>query len=131
MTYPSVAPAGGAYPINAAWGATATFANTDQNNTNSTANYAWGGVDSVPTVARMATTGAETYSITSGSVTLISGTTVDGVTAAVNDVVLIKDCPGSPGAGSVGSSQPGNGLYYVTGLSGGTQVARAGCTANH
>jgi hypothetical protein len=125
MTFPIIAPASGSYPINTSWGATATFANTDQNNTNGVANYAWGGVDTAATVARVATTGAETYTtITSGSVVLISGTAIDGVTVAVNDVVLIKDCPASAGAGTPGSTQPGNGLYYVTGLSGGIQVSR-------
>jgi hypothetical protein len=124
MTYPITAPASGAYPISTTWGATGTFANTDQNNTNGVANYAWGGVDTAPTTARVATVGTETYTIVSGSVTLISGTTIDGVTTAVNDIVLVKDAPASTGTGSVGSSQPGNGLYTVTGLSGGTQVAR-------
>lgn len=125
MTYPVVAPASGSYPISTSWAAAGTFANTDQNNTNGVANYAWGGVDFAPVGVRVATTGAETYTIVSGSVTLIAGTTVDGVTTQVNDLILIKDAPASSGAGSANSSQPGNGIYYVTGLSGGTQVARS------
>lgn len=62
-----------------------------------------------------ATTGSETYTITGGSVTQINGTTLDGVTVAVNDRILVKDAPGASGTGSGGSDQPGNGIYKVTG----------------
>jgi hypothetical protein len=61
-----------------------------------------------------ATTGSETFTIASGSVTVISGTTVDGVSPNVDDRILVKDAPAASGAGSVGSTQPGNGIYYVT-----------------
>lgn len=65
------------------------------------------------------TTGAETYTIASGSVTQISGTTVDGVTPAIGDRILVKNAPASSGAGvadssNAGSDQPGNGVYTVT-----------------
>jgi hypothetical protein len=125
MTYPISAPASGAYPINTAWGSAGTFANTDQNNTNSVGNYAWGGIDSVPVGARVATTGAETFTIVSGSVTVINGTTIDGVSVAVNDPVLIKDAPSASGVGSPLSSQPGNGMYYVTAVATNISVSRA------
>lgn len=61
-----------------------------------------------------ATTGSETFTIASGTVTQITGTTVDGVSPAVNDRILIKDAPAATGVGSAGSSQPGNGIYKVT-----------------
>lgn len=125
MTYPTTAPASGAYPLSTSWGATGTFANTDQDNTNGTANYAWGSADSQAVGARVATTGAETYTVTSGSVVTITGTTIDGVSVAVNDVVLVKDAPASSGTGSVGSSQPANGVYYVTAVASNISVSRA------
>ncbi len=64
--------------------------------------------------ARVATTGSETFTITSGSVTQITGTTVDGVSPSVGDRILIKDAPASTGTGSANSLQPGNGVYSVT-----------------
>lgn len=72
-----------------------------------------------------ATTGAETYTITSGSVTQISGTTIDGQSPAVGDYVLVKDAPAASGAGSAGSSQPGNGLYQVTSNTTNLSLSRA------
>lgn len=63
---------------------------------------------------RVATTGVETFTVTSGSVTQISGTTMDGISPSVNDRVLIKDAPATTGTGSVLSAQPGNGIYVVT-----------------
>lgn len=70
---------------------------------------------SVKPSVQAATTGSETYTIAAGSVTQISGTTVDGVSVAVNDRVLVKDAPAASGVGSVNSTQPGNGIYVVTG----------------
>ena len=64
--------------------------------------------------ARVETTGAETFTIASGSVTQITGTTVNGVSPAVGDKILIKDAPAATGVGSANSTQPGNGLYSVT-----------------
>lgn len=98
---------------------------SDFTNTNDAINYAWQGVDTVPTVARFASTGAETYTIASGSVTKISGTAFDGGTPAVNDPLLLKDCPAVSGVGSIGSLQPANGLYCVTAVGTDISVARA------
>jgi hypothetical protein len=75
--------------------------------------------------AQCATTGAETFTIASGNVTQISGTTVDGYSPSVNDYILIKDAPATTGAGSVASTQPGNGLYQVTGNTTNLSVSRA------
>jgi hypothetical protein len=68
---------------------------------------------------RVATTGAETYTISTGAVTQIAGTTLNGISPAVNDRILIKNAPAATGAGvadtgSTGSSQPANGIYKVT-----------------
>lgn len=65
------------------------------------------------------TTGTETFTIVSGSVTQIAGTTLDGVSPAVGDRILIKNAPAATGAGVVdsanaGSLQPANGVYTVT-----------------
>lgn len=75
--------------------------------------------------ARVATTGSETFTITSGSVTQITGTTVDGVSPSVNDRILIKDAPATTGAGSANSTQPGNGVYTVTSNTTNLSVSRA------
>ena len=72
-----------------------------------------------------ATTGSETYTIASGSVTQISGTTVDGASPSVNDYVLVKDAPAASGAGSAGSTEPGNGLYQVTSNTTNLSLSRA------
>lgn len=74
---------------------------------------------------RVATTGVETFTIASGSVTTINGTTIDGVSVTANDRVLIKDSPASTGAGSVLSSQPGNGIYVVSSVATNITLARA------
>lgn len=75
--------------------------------------------------AEAATVGTETFTVTSGSVTQITGTTVDGVSPNVNDYILIKDAPASSGTGSAGSTQPGNGLYQVTSNTTNLSVSRA------
>jgi hypothetical protein len=72
-----------------------------------------------------ATTGTETFTVASGSVTQISGTTLDGQSPAVNDYVLVKDAPAATGTGSAGSSQPGNGLYQVTSNTTNLSLSRA------
>jgi hypothetical protein len=72
-----------------------------------------------------ATTGTETFTIVSGSVTQISGTTLDGQSPNVGDYVLVKDAPSASGTGSAGSSQPGNGLYQVTGNTTNLSLSRA------
>lgn len=79
----------------------------------------------IKTAARAATTGAETFTIASGSVTQIAGTTVDGVPLVNGDRVLIKDAPASTGAGSPGSSAIPNGVYVVTNAGANLTVARA------
>jgi hypothetical protein len=121
--YPITAPASGAYPLSTSF--STSQAASDVNNTNDVDNYAWGAVDSAPVSVRVATTGSETYALTSGSVTTINGTTIDGVSVAVNDAVLIKDAPASSGTGSPLSSQPGNGLYYVTAVATNISLSRA------
>lgn len=127
--FPITAPAAGASPLTTT---VAGNSQADANNTNDVDNYAWGGVDSAPISARCMTTGAETYVITSGSVASLTGiSAIDAISVAVNDLVFIPTAPGSSGVGAaissgVGSSQSGNGLYYVTGLVGGNiQLARA------
>ena len=66
-----------------------------------------------------ATTGAETYTISAGSVTQIAGTVVDGVSPNTGDYVLVMNAPAASGTGTasasgVGTAQPANGLYQVT-----------------
>jgi hypothetical protein len=68
---------------------------------------------------------AESYTVTAGNVTLISGTTIDGQAPAVGDYILIKDAPAATGAGAAGSTQPGNGLYQVTSATTNLSVSRA------
>jgi len=68
-----------------------------------------------------ATTGSETYTLVSGTVTSIAGTTIDGQSPVVGNRILVLNAPfvsggGSPGAGDANS---GNGLYVVTSLAGG------------
>jgi len=80
---------------------------------------------SVKTSAVAATTGSETYTISSGNVTQINGTAIDGQSPAVNDYILVKDAPAASGTGSSGSVQPGNGLYQVTSNTTNLSVSRA------
>jgi hypothetical protein len=78
---------------------------------------------------RVATTGAETYTIATGAVTQIAGTSIDGVTIAVNDRILIKNAPAASaagaGAGSANTTQPGNGIYVVTNATTNLTLSRA------
>lgn len=78
---------------------------------------------------RAATRGDETYTISGGAVTQITGPTVDGVTLAINDRILIKNAPAAsgPGAGlaTANTDQAGNGIYTVTGNTTNLTVARA------
>lgn len=76
-----------------------------------------------------ATTGSETFTVASGSVTQITGTTVDGTSPAVGDRILIKNAPASTGTGvadssGAGSDQPGNGIYTVSSNTTNLTVAR-------
>lgn len=83
------------------------------------------GLDAKPSAR--AATGTETLTIASGSVTQIAGTTVDGITAAVGDYVLIFNAPAATGAagGATFTTQPANGLYRVSANTTNLTVARA------
>lgn len=86
------------------------------------------GVDRKSSV-RVATTGAETFTIAGGAVTLIAGTSIDGISPAVGEDILVKNAPASTGVGVAdsagnGSSQPANGLYTVSNNTTNLTVAR-------
>lgn len=73
-----------------------------------------------PKPAARVATNAETLTIAAGSVTGLTGLTVDGVTVAIGDRVLIANAPASTGAAAGPgyanfTTQPSNGLYIVTG----------------
>lgn len=76
---------------------------------------------------RVGTVGSETYTIASGSVTQISGTSIDGVSPAVGDRILISTAPTSSGAGSLYNYtvSPTNGVYVVTSNTTNLSVSRA------
>lgn len=85
---------------------------------------------SMKQTAAAACTGTETYTIASGSVTTINGTTIDGVSVSVGDPVLVPTAPAASGTGiavssGLGSTQQGNGLYVVTAIASNISVARA------
>lgn len=71
--------------------------------------------------------GGETYTITSGSVTQIAGTTLQAQSVSVGDRILIMGAPASTGAGSqfAFTTQPANGIYVVTGNTTNLTVTRA------
>ena len=80
------------------------------------------------------TTGAETYTISGGAVTQISGTTVDGQSFSIGDRILIKNAPSASGAGvadsgNAGSAQPANGVYTITGNTTNLTVSRDSTSA--
>lgn len=81
------------------------------------------------TAVRAVTTGAETYTIAGGAVTQINGTTVDGVTVAIGDMILVKNAPTASGAGGgaaqTSTSFPANGIYTVTGNTTNLTVSRS------
>ena len=80
----------------------------------------------VKPAAVAATVGTESFTISSGDVTAITGTTtLDGVTPQVNDFILVKDAPAADGTGSVLSSEPGNGLYQVASITSDLNLSRA------
>lgn len=80
----------------------------------------------VKTSCRVATVGTETFTISGGAVTQITGTSVDGVSPAINDRILIKNAPASTGVGSSPeTTQPANGIYIVTGNTTNLTVSRA------
>ena len=72
-----------------------------------------------------ATVGSETYTIASGTVTQIAGTTIDGVSIAIGNRILVKDAPASSGVGSSYSVNPGNGVYVVTANTTNLSLSRA------
>jgi len=72
--------------------------------------------------------GGESYTIASGSVTEIAGTTINSVAMSVGERLLVMGAPTTSGSGVDynTSSSPANGLYVITGTSGGNlQVTRA------
>jgi hypothetical protein len=79
--------------------------------------------------ARVATTGAETYTISGGAVTVITGTAIDGVSPSIGDRILIKNAPAASGAGAgagtANTTQPANGIYKVDGNTTNLTVSRA------
>lgn len=77
------------------------------------------------TSARFATAGGESYTVVSGAVTVIAGTTLDGGSPAVGDMILVKNAPAATGAGpGTNSTQPGNGLYTVSNATTNLTLAR-------
>lgn len=99
-------------PLITSWADGQVFRGTDLN----TITYASNAFAGLLAPVRCSTTGAETFTIASGSVTAITGTTVDGVSPAVNDRILVCNAPAATGAGTSGvlTTQPANGVYYVT-----------------
>jgi hypothetical protein len=76
---------------------------------------------------RCAAVGGETYTVASGHVTEIAGTTINGKSMSTGHRILVMGAPATTGAGVDynTSNSAANGLYVVTGTSGGnTQVAR-------
>jgi hypothetical protein len=76
------------------------------------------------------TRGDETFTVVGGSVTQITGTTISGgaYAPAVGNRLLISNAPASTGVGSgafTASTQPGNGIYVVTGNTTNLSVSRA------
>lgn len=69
----------------------------------------------------------ETLTISSGSVTQITGTTVNGYTPAVGDRILIATAPAAsgPATGYTMTTQPANGIYVVTNNTTNLTVSRA------
>lgn len=78
---------------------------------------------------QISTLGNETYVISGGNVTQLTGiTSIQGYALAIGDRVLVPTAPASSGAGggSFGvTSQPGNGIYVVTGNTTNITLARS------
>lgn len=74
-----------------------------------------------------ATTGSETYTIASGSVTQINGTGIDSRTMAVGERILVWHAPATSGAGTAFNRTllPTNGVYVVTNATTNLTVSRA------
>lgn len=116
------------YPLRTNWAATGDpFTAADMDTASTLVNTEWTLLQTVSAVASARVmVNAETLTIASGTVTTIAGTTVDGVSVAVNDRILIANAPASTGAagGTTLSTQPGNGLYIVTAVATNISVAR-------
>jgi hypothetical protein len=71
--------------------------------------------------------GDETFTISGGTVTQISGTTIQGQSVSVNDRILVINSPGSTGTGqSYGyTGNASNGVYTVTAVGTDMSVSRA------
>lgn len=71
--------------------------------------------------------GGETYTITSGSVTQINGTTIQGQSVSIGDRILVMGAPATSGVGTQYNltTQPANGIYVVTGNTTNLTVTRA------
>ena len=75
---------------------------------------------------KVATVGTETYTIVSGQVSDISGTTIDGVSVVVNDRILVKNAPSVTGTSSTtNTTQPGNGIYVVSSVTTNIYLSRS------
>lgn len=75
---------------------------------------------------RVATTGAETYTISVGQVTVISGTTIDGISVIAGNRILIKNAPATSGVGNaINTTQPANGIYSVVSVSTNISLTRS------
>jgi len=73
-----------------------------------------------------ATVGTESFTISGGAVTQITGTTLDGQSPGVNDRILIKNAPATTGIGSSPeTNQSANGIYIVTNATTNLTVSRA------
>lgn len=73
--------------------------------------------------------GTETFTIASGTVTTISGTTLNGYTPAIGDRIAVVNAPATTGTGGGNaysySTEPANGIYIVTGNTTNLSVSRA------
>lgn len=113
------------YPATTARGLNATHAQINTNTTDVAAKADLADVGVFRPV-RVLADGSQTFTIASGTVTQIAGTTVDGVTLAIGDRILVMGAPASTGVGSFQSTNPGNGVYTVTGNTTNLTVARSG-----
>lgn len=76
--------------------------------------------------SQWATVGTETFTIAAGSVTQITGTSLDGGSPVIGDRIVIKNAPAATGVGSTtNTSQPANGIYVVTNATTNLTVTRA------
>jgi hypothetical protein len=62
--------------------------------------------------------------ISGGTITQITGTTVNGISVAIGDRIVVTTSPASTGATSPATNNPGNGVYVVTAVAANISVAR-------